>query len=57
MIKRQIMRLVVGYRKMQRYRKTVRELEKLTNRDLADLGIHRTEIERVARRSVRLSYN
>ena len=51
------MRLVVGYRKMQRYRKTVRELEKLTNRDLADLGIHRTEIERVARRSVRLSYN
>lgn len=51
------MRLVVGYRKMQRYRKTVRELNQLTNRDLADLGIHRTEIETVARRSVRLNYN
>jgi uncharacterized protein YjiS (DUF1127 family) len=58
MIKRQLMRLIVGFRKMQRYRKTVHELQQLNNRDLADLGIHRSEIESVARQSImRHSYN
>jgi len=32
------------------YRKTVYELGQLTNRDLADLGIHRADIEFIARR-------
>ena len=31
-----------------RYRQTVRELHALTDRDLADLGISRGEIERIA---------
>jgi len=30
------------------YRQTVRELQSLGNRDLADLGIHRSEIRRIA---------
>lgn len=30
------------------YRQTIRELSALSNRDLADLGIHRSEIKRLA---------
>jgi uncharacterized protein YjiS (DUF1127 family) len=37
---------------MYRYRKTVRALHALTNRDLVDLGIRRSEIESVALRSI-----
>ena len=33
------------------YSKTVNELKKLSDRDLADLGIHRSNIENVARRA------
>lgn len=32
-----------------RYRETVSELSRLTDRELADLGIHRFEIQNVAR--------
>jgi uncharacterized protein YjiS (DUF1127 family) len=32
-----------------RYRETVRELSRLTNRELDDLGINRGEIENIAR--------
>ena len=43
------------WKKWQRYRATVRELNGLTNRDLADLGMHRSEISSVARRSCGLA--
>ena len=41
------------YSRWQRYSRTVKELENLTNRDLADLGISRFDIPRLARESVR----
>ena len=34
--------------KRRTYRKTVRELQGLSNRDLADLGIHRSAIKSIA---------
>jgi uncharacterized protein YjiS (DUF1127 family) len=34
------------------YRDTVRELSQLTDRDLADLGVHRSNIPEIARESV-----
>ena len=37
----------------KRYNRTVSELGSLSNRELADLGIMRTDIARVARESVR----
>ncbi len=36
-------------RRWANYRLTVRELSKLSDRDLSDLGINRTEIYRVAK--------
>jgi uncharacterized protein YjiS (DUF1127 family) len=36
-------------RSWKRYRQTVRELSRLSDRDLADLGISRFEIDTVAR--------
>ena len=36
----------------QRYRHTVAELESLSNRDLADLGMSRHDIPRIAREAV-----
>ena len=36
-----------------RYRNTVRELSALTDRDLADLGIARCDIENVARKHMK----
>ena len=38
-------------RNYRRYRKTVRELAQLTDRDLSDLGIARRDISRVARKA------
>jgi uncharacterized protein YjiS (DUF1127 family) len=46
------MGLVDGFRKMQArraiYRQTLRELNALSGRELADLGIHRSMITRLA---------
>jgi uncharacterized protein YjiS (DUF1127 family) len=37
----------------KRYNRTVAELNALSNRDLADLGINRADIGRIAREAVR----
>jgi uncharacterized protein YjiS (DUF1127 family) len=42
------MYLVRSYNAWRRYRTTVAELERLTNRELSDLGINRGEIPFVA---------
>ena len=42
------MNLIRNYRNWRRYRDTVNELSRLTNRELSDLGITRAEIEHVA---------
>lgn len=40
-------------RRWQRYNRTVSELNNLSNRELADLGLSRSDINRVAREAVR----
>ena len=46
------MNIVRNYRNWRLYRNTVSELNRLSNRELADLGIHRSEIHTVARKSI-----
>jgi uncharacterized protein YjiS (DUF1127 family) len=46
------MNLIRNYRNWRRYRDTVNELSRLSNRELNDLGISRGEIPFVARKSV-----
>ena len=46
-------KLVSTYRAWRKYRETYNELAQLSNRDLADVGIHRSEISAIARRSAR----
>lgn len=41
------------YATWKRYSRTVSELESLSNRDLADLGISRHDIQRLAREAAR----
>ena len=41
------------YRRWRRYRTTVRELEGLSNHELSDLGIHRSQIHSVARQAAK----
>jgi uncharacterized protein YjiS (DUF1127 family) len=41
------------YARWQRYNRTVSELGALSNRDLADLGIARADINRIARETSR----
>ncbi len=41
------------YSTWKRYSRTVAELESLTNRELADLGIARSDIGRLAREAAR----
>lgn len=43
------MNLIRNYRNWRRVRETINELNRLSNRELADVGISRTEIDRVAR--------
>jgi uncharacterized protein YjiS (DUF1127 family) len=45
--------LKTRYSRWQRFNRTVRELQGLSNRDLADLGISRSDIGRIAREAVR----
>lgn len=40
-------------RRWQRYNRTVAELSHLSNRELADLGLSRSDIPRVAREAVK----
>ena len=46
------MNLIRNYRNWRAYRDTVNELGRLSNRELAALGINRGEIAAIARRSV-----
>ncbi len=46
------MNIIRNYRNWRRYRDTVNELSRLSNRELNDLGISRVDIPFVARRSV-----
>ena len=46
------MNLIRNYRNWRRYRDTVTELNRLSNRELQDLGISRGEIAHVARKAV-----
>ena len=45
--------LKTRYSTWKRYARTVQELEMLSNRDLADLGIARSDIPRLAREASR----
>ncbi|MBX3598628.1 MAG: DUF1127 domain-containing protein [Rhizobiaceae bacterium] len=45
------MRIIDNYRSWRRYREAVSELSRLSNRDLADIGISRGEIPSIARRA------
>ena len=49
---RTAMNLIRNYRNWRRYRDTVNELSRLSNRELNDLGIARGDIQFVARKSV-----
>jgi uncharacterized protein YjiS (DUF1127 family) len=46
------MKLIENFRNWRRYRQTVNELSRLSNRELNDLGISRSEIPNVARRAI-----
>ena len=47
------MNLIRNYRNWRRYRDTVSELSRLSNRELNDLGISRTDITKIAREHAR----
>ena len=46
------MNLIRSYKNLRRYTQTVRELSRLNNRELDDLGISRSDIEKVARAAI-----
>lgn len=46
------MNLVRTFKNWRRYNETVRELSRLNNRELNDVGISRSDIERIARSAV-----
>jgi len=45
------MNLIRNFRNWRRYRETVSELSRLSNRELSDLGISRGDIPYVARKA------
>ena len=45
------MNLIRNYRNWRRYRETLNELGRLSNHELSDLGISRSDIPFVARKS------
>ncbi|PYE88135.1 DUF1127 domain-containing protein [Phyllobacterium leguminum] len=45
------MKLLRSYNNWRRYRETIGELNRLSNRELTDLGISRADIPHVARHS------
>jgi len=47
-----IMNLIRNYRNWRRYRDTVNELSRLSNRELNDLGINRADITAVANKTL-----
>ena len=49
---RRVMNLIRNYRNWRRYRETVNELGRLSNRELSDLGIARGDITFVARKAI-----
>jgi uncharacterized protein YjiS (DUF1127 family) len=50
--KRREMNLIRNYRNWREYRSTVSELNRLSNRELSDLGITRSDIPVVARKAI-----
>jgi uncharacterized protein YjiS (DUF1127 family) len=46
------MNLIRNYRNWRRYRETVSELNRLSNRELSDLGFSRSDIPYVARKAI-----
>jgi uncharacterized protein YjiS (DUF1127 family) len=46
------MNLIRNYRNWRRYKDTVSELNRLSNRELADLGFARGDIPSIARKAV-----
>ena len=46
------MNLIRSFQNWRRYNQTVRELNRLDNRELNDLGINRADIASVARRAI-----
>ena len=46
------MNLIRNYRNWRRYRETVNELSRLSNRELNDLGINRADIAVVANKTL-----
>ncbi len=45
-------RLVAAWQRHRLYSRTLREMRALDDRELADLGLHRSELRRIARAAV-----
>lgn len=51
--KTETLRLRAAWQQHRLYRRTLAEMRALSDRELADLGLNRTELRRVAREAVR----
>ena len=52
-----IKRLITRYKRGRAVRAAISELSKLTNRDLRDIGVSRSDIRFVARKAAEKQYN